>query len=178
MLLAIGLSQVPLPLAAIVVGWLLALGNRKEHPELPVRLFQLRQIALVFWTITALGILIFAVHQGLMGEPDMQIRGNGSYGTTLRWFEDRTNGVPSPPLVVSVPMLAYRGAMLLWALWLAIAVLRWLRFGWASFSTAGLWRKKNRGMVLPTEPVPAVAAPAGAEAPDPESGGTPPASGT
>lgn len=152
MLLAIGLSQIPLPVAAIVVGWLVALGYRRRWPHLPPLVFDLRQLLLVAWTVLALGILVFAVHQGLMGAPDMQIRGNGSDAEMLQWFDDRTASIPDQPLVISVPMLAYRAAMLLWALWLAIAVLKWLRFGWTSFSTEGVWKKRIRARKVSPPP--------------------------
>jgi hypothetical protein len=32
--------------------------------------------------------------------------------------------------------------MLAWALWLASALLNWLKWGWGCFSSNGLWRKK------------------------------------
>ncbi|HEX7672207.1 MAG TPA: hypothetical protein VF395_21575, partial [Polyangiaceae bacterium] len=146
MLLAIGLSQIPLPAAALVVGWLMALGWRGKHPGADGRavLFDLRQLVLVAWTFVALGTLVYAVQQGLMGTPDMQIQGNGSSSDLLRWFEDRTGPVPDRPFVLSVPMLAYRGAMLAWALWLAVSLLRWLRWGWESFSAGGLWQKRAK----------------------------------
>ncbi len=170
MLLSLGLSQIPLPLSAVVVVWLLALGHRKRLPELPPVLFDARQIALALWTLAALAILVGAVHQGLMGPPDMQISGNGSYGGRLCWFDDRTGAVPEQPLVVSVPMLVYRLAMLLWALWLAISVLGWLRYAWTSFGTGGLWRRRPRrvpatGVVASAAPAPARAAPAVAATP-------------
>jgi len=38
-------------------------------------------------------------------------------------------------------LFVYRLAMLAWALWLAFALIRWLRRGWECFSTNGLWRK-------------------------------------
>jgi hypothetical protein len=166
-LLAIGLSQVPLPAAAIVVGWLFALGYRRQYPDAPRLLFDLRQLVLVGWTFVALGILVYGVTQGLMGSPDMQIRGNGSSAEMLQWFDDRTSAVLERPYVISVPMLAYRGAMLAWALWLAVSLLRWLRFGWTSFATGGLWMK--RPPRASAQPVP-VAAPAPAT-----EGGEPPA---
>src|SRR5260221_11157605 len=122
MLLGIGLSQYPLPAAALVVGWLLALGLRREHPSAPPVLFDLRQIILIGWTLVALATLVYAVEQGLMGSPDMQIRGNGSGPELLRWFEDRTGPVPERPFVLSVPMLAYRAAMLAWALGLSVSL--------------------------------------------------------
>jgi hypothetical protein len=156
MLLAIGLSQIPLPAAALVIGWLVALGWRREHPGLYTRplFFDLRQLILIGWTFVALGTLIYAVQQGLMGTPDMQIRGNGSGPELLQWFEDRTGPLPERPFVLSVPMLAYRGAMLAWALWLAVSLLRWLRWGWVSFSAGGLWKKRiaKGARAAPTEP--------------------------
>jgi hypothetical protein len=44
--------------------------------------------------------------------------------------------------VISVPILYYRVLMLAWALWLAVAVLGWLRWGWVAISHDGLWRHK------------------------------------
>jgi hypothetical protein len=140
LLLAIGLSQISIVASAFVVAWLVALGARKRWPELAPAWFDLRQLALVGLTLTALGILVYAVHQGLLGHPDMQIEGNGSSATELQWFDDRCAGVLPQPTIVSAPILVYRLAMLAWALWLAISVLAWLRFGWASFTTGGMWR--------------------------------------
>ena len=142
MLLAIGLSQVPLPAAVVVIGWLVALGFRRAHPAQRPLWFDLGQLLLVGWTFTALCILVYAVQQGLMGTPDMQIRGNGSSSELLQWFDDRTGSIPEQPWVFSVPMLAYRGAMLGWALWLAVSLLRWLRWGWLSFSSDALWKRR------------------------------------
>jgi hypothetical protein len=34
--------------------------------------------------------------------------------------------------------------MLAWALWLAFAVLRWLKWGWGCYTTHGLWRKTTK----------------------------------
>ena len=45
-------------------------------------------------------------------------------------------------LIVSLPLLVYRLAMLAWALLIAQALVGWLRFGWRAFSTGstGGWR--------------------------------------
>ncbi|HEY0469434.1 MAG TPA: hypothetical protein VGC79_34830, partial [Polyangiaceae bacterium] len=154
LLLAIGLSQIPLPAAALVVGWLVALGFRRVHPAQRPYLFDLGQLLLVGWTLTTLAILVYAVQQGLMGTPDMQIQGNGSSSALLQWFEDRTGPSPEQPHVLSVPMLAYRGVMLAWALWLAVSLLRWLRWGWHSFSSDGFWKRalKRPRAAPPTPP--------------------------
>jgi hypothetical protein len=142
-LLGIGLSQVPLVAAAFVAGWLLVLGLRRERgPEVRRPLtFDLLQILLAVWTAVALGILFWGIQQGLLGTPEMQIAGNGSYAAQLRWYADRVGEVLPTPWVLSVPLLFYRLAMLAWALWLALALLRWLRWGWESFTAGGGWRR-------------------------------------
>ena len=140
LLLGVGLSQLHVVFAIIVVGWLLALGYRRKHPEISHEWFDLRQLVLAAWTVLALGLLIAGVHHGLLGEPDMQITGNDSSGGMLYWYRDRGPSTLPEPSIVSLPILVYRLAMLAWALWLAISLVRWLRWGWESFSTGGLWR--------------------------------------
>ena len=140
-LLAIGLSQVPIVLGALFAGWLIALGWRKERPELPPVWFDVRQIVLVGWTVIALVLLGVSIHQGLLGTPEMQLRGNGSSYSMLRWFQDRSGTTLPTASLISVPILVYRIAMLAWALWVALALVRWLRWGWTAFSEGGLWKK-------------------------------------
>jgi len=145
-LLGIGLSQVPLPAAALVAGWLLALGLRRtKGPEIQQKYlrnntFDLLQILLAGWTLLALGILFWAIQQGLLGTPEMQITGNGSTSTQLRWYTDRAGHHLPTAWALSVPLLVYRLAMLAWALWLALALLRWLRWGWQSLTAGGGWQ--------------------------------------
>jgi hypothetical protein len=139
-LLLVGLTQVPIWLGLPIVGWLLALGFRRAHPPQGDVAFVSLQVLLVLWTVVALAGLVVAIHQGLLGEPDMQIRGNGSTRELLRWYQDRSAAELPSAFALSVPMLVYRLAMLAWALWLAHALLGWLRFGWESFGTGGLWR--------------------------------------
>lgn len=139
-LLALGLSQVPIPAIVFVFGWLLFMGWREKTPELTSGWFNLRQLALVGVTFIALSILGTSVYEGLLGQPEMQVRGNGSSASMLRWFMDRTGAQYPTAWVLSVPMLVYRGAMLAWSLWMALSLMSWLRWGWRSFSTGGLWR--------------------------------------
>ncbi|MDP1825532.1 MAG: hypothetical protein Q8L48_19895 [Archangium sp.] len=152
-LLALGLSQVPIPAIGFVFGWLLFLGWRARTPELTSGWFNLRQLAVVGVTFIALIILGASVYEGLLGQPEMQVRGNGSSASMLRWFMDRTDKQYPTAWVLSVPMLVYRGAMLAWSLWMALSLLTWLKWGWKSFSTGGLWR------VPPPKPPPAAPPP-------------------
>lgn len=163
LLLALGLSQVDIVAGAIFAGWLIALGWRKSRPELRRGWFDARQVLLVVWTLAALVVLAVAIHQGLLGSPEMQVRGNGSSSARLVWFQDRSLGAMPTPWLVSLPMLVYRGAMLAWALWAALAVVRWLRWGWGAFSEGGLWKKAPPRAPRPAPPAqpapPAVGAP-------------------
>jgi hypothetical protein len=143
-LLGVGLSQAPAWAAVVVVGWLLALGARgRVQGETPPWRFNLMQVALAVLTVTALALLFDAIRQGLLGLPEMQIAGNGSSGSVLRWYQDRSGPELPRAGVLSAPLWAYRLLMLGWALWLAFALLGWLRWGWESYRTGGLWRSVN-----------------------------------
>ncbi len=144
-LLGLGLTQVHIVLVLVVVGWLLALGwRRRLDAEVRAEWFNLTQIGLVLLTVLALGALCWAVQLGLLGYPDMQISGNGSSSRVLHWYQDITPPLFPQAWVVSLPMLVYRLAMLAWSLWLAFSLLRWLVWGWESFSSHGLWRHQLR----------------------------------
>jgi hypothetical protein len=144
-LLGLGLTQVSPVQALLVVGWLLAVEfRRKQHmPDTPLR-FNAVQVVLVIWTLVALVCLYAGVQRGLLHLPDMQIAGNGSTATQLNWIQDRIDGAMPVPWVLSLPLLAYRVFMLVWSLWLALSLLKWLRRGWTCFSTGGVWKKKPR----------------------------------
>jgi hypothetical protein len=141
-LLFVGMTQIPIWASGIVVAWLMLLGWRRANAELAssAGAFDALQLLIVGLTLLAGVTLIFAVQQGLLGYPDMQIRGNGSSSDLLRWYDDRSGDVLPTPWLVSVPLLVYRLVMLAWALWLARALVRWLRWGWDCFSEQGLWR--------------------------------------
>ena len=143
-LLCIGLTQVPFPAALVVAGWLLCLTLRARQPYSTVRpwVYNLLQTGLVFWTLAALGILARAVAKGLLGQPEMFISGNGSSRLVLNWYLARSAGALPEPGCVHVSLWWYRLAMLLWALWLAGAVLTWLKKGWEAFSAGGPARSR------------------------------------
>jgi hypothetical protein len=160
-LLGIGLTQAPIWVAAVVVGWLLALGWRERHgAALADNRFNLVQVGLALWTLAALAGLFLSIERGLLGLPEMQISGNGSTPQMLRWYHDRSGAELPRTWVVSVPLAVYRVAMLAWALWIASALLRWLRWGFAAYGSGGLWRASARAWRLrrrpPAPPAPAV----------------------
>jgi hypothetical protein len=143
MLLMIGLTQVPLLAAATVIVWFFLLRWRglPRFQTLHWFAYDSAQVALVALTTATVGILLFAVSAGLLGNPKMFILGNGSSSTLLRWFQARSDGNTLPVCeCFSVSIWWYRFAMLLWALWLAVSVLGWLGTAWKSFASGGFFR--------------------------------------
>jgi hypothetical protein len=142
-LLLLGLSQVPMESACLVVAWLVLLGWRARRPHNSFKYFNVLQVMIVMFTLFSLAILVFAIEQGLLGGfPNMQITGNQSSAYDLNWYQDRSPSALPLATVVSVPIMAYRLLMLIWSFWLAASLLNWLKWGWSCFSTNGLWNKK------------------------------------
>jgi hypothetical protein len=145
LLLGLGLVQVPPVMLLLVVAWFAAFAwrqRRAPHEEgKPVALLNLAQIALVGLTVAFFAVLYWAIQENLLGSVDMQVSGAGSSGATLTWYVDRVESALPEPGICSLPLLAWRIGMLLWALWLVSALLRWLPWAWRAFATGGLWWK-------------------------------------
>lgn len=142
LLLGLGLTQIPAVLALLIVGWLLVLGLR-ERQTMPGHWlgFNALQLGLVFWSVAALFAMFAAVRAGLVGQPEMQIAGNQSNGLMLHWVQDRVMASLPRPWVISLPVWVYRVLMLAWSLWLAAALLGWLKWGWHCLAKDGVWKK-------------------------------------
>jgi hypothetical protein len=155
-LLALGLTQVPLGAALAVVGWffLMAWRGRDSCRKLPAPVFNITQIAVAVVTVVALAVFVAVVAAGLLGNPKMFITGNGSSPDVLRWYQAQSDGPLPEPALASVSIWWYRFLMLLWALWLAASLVRWLRWGWNQFSSGGLLRMAPRGTAQPDGPKP------------------------
>ena len=142
LLLGLGLTQIHPLIAIMVVGWLLALGQRQERTVPAGRfVFDAMQVFLVIWTAAALVGLYLAIHKGLLGIPDMQISGNDSTDFYLHWTQDRIGAIMPRSSVLSLHIMIFRLLMLAWAIWLAISLLRWLRWGWECFHAGDVWRR-------------------------------------
>ena len=145
LLLGLGLTQVHPVVAVMIAGWFVALGLRRERRfDKGWFSFDFTQVLLAVWTLAVLVGLYIAIQKGLLGIPNMQISGNGSSDFWLHWTQDRIGPVMPKPWVLSLPLFVFRILMLLWALWLAYFLLKWLRWAWDCFSEGGLWRKVSR----------------------------------
>ncbi|MFA5985447.1 MAG: hypothetical protein WC782_15625 [Methylococcaceae bacterium] len=149
-LLLVGLSQITLPTAFIVIAWLILLGWRGSHTLSKDIYFNALQVLLALLTLMSLGFLFSAVEQGLLGSPQMQIDGNQSTHNNLNWYQDRSGSILPSATVISVPLMVYRLLMLAWSLWLAAALLNWLKWGWACFASDSLWKKAEPTEAEPT----------------------------
>ena len=63
------------------------------------------------------------------------------FRSELNWYQDRIGAQMPEAWVLSLPLWSYRLLMLLWSLWLAFSLLKWLRWGWSCWSMGGWWRK-------------------------------------
>lgn len=147
-LLAIGFASVSLLGLLLLVAWFLALRWRsgQDMASSPRWKANLIQFALVLFTLVVALQMLDVVQTGMLGYPDMQISGNASNAQQLNWYRDRSAGGLGEAWVLSLPIWAYRLAMLLWSLWLALAVVRWARFAWGAWSHGGYW---NLGVPAP-----------------------------
>lgn len=153
-LLLVGLSQIPVAAALVVVAWLIALGVRAKKHQFKPAWFNAMQIGLAVLTLISLVLLFLAVKQGLLGSPDMQIAGNHSTIYSLKWYQDRASEILPTAMVITVPLMVYRILMLMWSLWLAVSLLNWLKWGWECFATETLWKKglpKKKSLLVDAE---------------------------
>ncbi|MFI4970591.1 MAG: hypothetical protein ACHP7D_10330, partial [Lysobacterales bacterium] len=62
-------------------------------------------------------------------------------------FADRSIDALPTAYAISLPLWVYKLAMLAWALWLANALVGWLRAGFAAWTLGGYWRSPARAVV-------------------------------
>ncbi|MEP7044439.1 MAG: hypothetical protein ABI843_15345 [Dokdonella sp.] len=146
-LLGLGFSMFSWIALLVVAAWLFALDWRARITLTSARAFNAVQLGLAALTVVALICLLASVQQGLLGTPDMHVAGNGSNAHALRWFADRSTDTLPVAHALSVPLWIYKLAMLAWALWLANALVGWLRGGFAAWTRDGYWRSVPRPVV-------------------------------
>ncbi len=140
LLLGLGFSTFSWGVLGLVTGWLFVMGWRARNPRLSEReSFNLIQLALGVGSVAVLFVLLSSIPMALLGNPDMHVVGNDSNMYRLRWFSDRVDGLSPAVGVFSTPLWVYKSLILLWALWLSFALVRWLPWAWQSFRSGGYW---------------------------------------
>jgi hypothetical protein len=138
-LLAFGLTQAGVLGALVVVGWLFFVRWRGSaaFQQLDRVSYNLATVMLFLHTFVVIGVFFVLAAEGLLGSPDMYIIGNQSHPGHLAWYSPRCGGALPVPGYASVSVWWFRLAMLLWALWLASALVRWLRVMWRHSAAGG-----------------------------------------
>lgn len=150
--LSLGTVAIDLYLLMIVAAWFIALEWRGRRQDAPDRqAFNLMQVALIGFSLVTLGALLASIPASLLSSPDMLLTGNGSSGTSLRWYQDASAGTIAQGYALSLPIWCYRLVMLLWAIWLAFALMRWIPWAWKQLCAGGFWfqqpkNKRERGV--------------------------------
>ncbi len=145
LLLGIGLSTINAYGAALMVLWFFAMHARGA---LTVSLsrwqFNGMQLLLAALTLIAFISLLGSIPWGLLGSPDMQIAGNGSSSSVLYWYQDHSAQQLPQGWILSLPIWVYRTVLLLWSLWLAFAVIKWLQWAWQKYSYRAVWKPASK----------------------------------
>jgi hypothetical protein len=151
LVLGLGLSTFSWSALLLFAVWIYAMRWRQEMAveQLSKSKFNLLQVVLIALSLGAVVSLIAAIPYGLLANPDMRIAGSGQQGNALSWFNDQAPGVLPAPWVLSLSLWWYKAAMLLWALWLAFALVRWLPIAWKALGAGGFWRNTPRASKQP-----------------------------
>ncbi len=148
LLLGLGFSTFNWPALGLVAAWILVVGARdKWRSDGPWWRFNLMQAAVVLLTVVALASIVSSLPMGLLGEPNMHVTGNNSYGNTLSWFADRSESALPVATAMTVPMWIYKVLILGWALWLSFALLKWLPWTWQCFAREGFFRSRQHDKI-------------------------------
>ncbi len=139
-LLSLGICTLSFVTFVVVAIWLIVLQQRgKLHSISSIRKFKWMQAGLFIFSAIAISCLIGTIPAGLLGSPDMHIVGNNYYNGHFGWYQDHSDVEFPTAWIISLPLWCYKVTILLWALWLASALMDWIRWGWQQLSHQALW---------------------------------------
>ncbi len=143
-LLMIGLTQISVVCSLFIIVWLFLMlwPDAPFWKKLTPWKYNLCQIGLIGLTLLVIGFFVAIASAGLLGSPEMYVAGNGSTQAYLNWFSARATSELPQPGYWSISIWWFRLAMLLWALWLAYSLVRWLRRGWQNSAKRGHFRAR------------------------------------
>ncbi len=145
LLLSLGVANLPVFAAGVIMTWFVALGWRRKYGDggdfFPAMQHNFMQLCFGGLTLAFLIALYAAIQENLLAHIDMQVSGAGSTQQVLHWYVGRSPAALPESSVISVSLNVWRYAMLAWALWLVVALLKWLPWAWKAFSSGPLWLK-------------------------------------
>jgi hypothetical protein len=129
---------------ALTAAWLITLRWRagwQPAPEFARWRYNAVQVVLAVFTLITLVTLVFSgIRNGLLAAPDMHIAASHGTWDPYSWFVDQTSGAIEGPTLISLPIWTYRLLFFAWALWMAFALVRWLRWAFNAWKSGGVWR--------------------------------------
>ena len=132
LLIGIGFSTIQWGAAIILAVWLHAISWRQREPLLGDK-GKVQQLIILLLAAISLVAVIVNIPQSMLSSPNMQITGTGSSANELNWFIDYTNNEIASRWFISLPLWCYQTFILVWALWLAMMLVRWLRWSIKAF---------------------------------------------
>jgi hypothetical protein len=143
LLLGLGLSTFSWSVLLLFAVWVFAIRWRTQANTAAIAdtRFNLMQLLLILLSVATVLSVVAAIPNALLATPDMRIAGGGQSADGLSWFNDLAAGALPTPWVLSLSLWWYKLAMLLWALWLAFALVRWVPMAWHGLTAGGFWRR-------------------------------------
>lgn len=138
-LLALGFPLVPWPLLLPVAGWFFLIGWRESF-GVPTWRKNLAQLLIVGTTLAAAGVVLGALHLGLVASPRVLVSGIDANPRSVVFYVDRLvagSSLPTPR-VLTAPDWVWRAVHLVWAGWLAALLWRVGRRAWQAFCRDGI----------------------------------------
>lgn len=135
------------------LAWFFTCAWRAQHSHWNRKLFNLRQCFIVLLSFGVALIMLGAIPYSLLGKPNMMIEPSS---WQLNWYLDRGNTELPKAWILAYPLQTYRLIMLLWSLWLAFSLIKWMTWGWQSFSKDGRWSVSSKDGRSPSEPKPSI----------------------
>lgn len=125
----------------MLVIWLAGISYRERisPQQYGNQAFNLIQIGMVVLTMLVSLTVSATIARGLLvGQPDMSIVSPGT-GEAMTWWVDRTQGVISSPVLVSVPRWGYKVLLFAWTLWFATWLWGIIKRALAAWMNGGYW---------------------------------------
>lgn len=141
LLIGMGFSTIHWGGALIVVLWLHLISWRQNRSWVGDR-GQFQQVAMIVTAIASLFVVITALPKSMLSSPDMHIQGFGSNANQINWFIDKVSSTMPDRWVISLPLWCYQAFILIWALWLAVMLVSWVRWTIGMIDWQG-WQSKN-----------------------------------
>ncbi|GGY66580.1 hypothetical protein GCM10011613_08180 [Cellvibrio zantedeschiae] len=139
-LLSLGICTLNMGTFIWFAVWLLALSQRGKLSAIGSKWkFRFLQLGLFALSLFVFFALVTTLPDGLLSSPDMHIVGHNTYGNNFYWYQDHSDLAFPTAWVISLPLWCYKVIILIWSLWFAASLLKWLRWAWQQLSYRGLW---------------------------------------